>query len=207
VAVDLFGRKEVATQPPDAAPTGERRARDAYYTPDLLALACCQSLRRLGVNPQNILEPGCGGGAFLRAFEQVWPDTRTLGVDIAPACNGPGEVRTLDLFSSAMPRPFEAVIGNPPFDLAEGFVRRALDLVEPPGFVAFLLRITFLAGQGRVALYRKFPLWAFRPIAGRPSFTGTGSDPSEYGLFVWRVGHRGDGLILPPLEWKGGIRS
>jgi hypothetical protein len=103
-----------------------------------------------------------------------------------------------------MPRPFEAAIGNPPFDMAEGsFAARSL--VDANRFVAFLLRITFLAGQGRVPLYRHFPVWAFRPIAGRPSFTGVGSDPSEYGLFVWRVKDtRGDGRILPPFEWKGG---
>jgi hypothetical protein len=204
---DLFGAPAIATQPSDATPVGERRARDAYYTPDLLALACCQSLRRLGVNPETILEPGCGGGAFLRAFERVWPAARALGVDIAPACEGPGEVRLLDLFDKNMPRPFDAAIGNPPFDLAAEFVQRTHELVDSPGFVAFLLRITFLAGQGRVPLYRRFPIWAFQPIAGRPSFTGGGSDPSEYGLFVWRVGHRGDGLILPPLEWKGGVRT
>ncbi len=197
---DLFGKPEVATQPPDAAPVGERRERDAYYTPDQLALACCQVLRREGVRPATILEPGCGGGAFLRAFAKVWPDASTLGVDIAPACEGPGEVRTHDLFD--LGGRFGAAIGNPPFELAERFVRRSLDLVAEHGWVAFLLRITFLAGQARVPLYREHPLWSFWPIAGRPSFTGGGADTSEYGLFLWRNGHRAAGSIHEPLVWR-----
>jgi len=75
--------------------------------------------------------------------------------------------------------------------------------VQEGGDVAFLLRITFLAGKGRVPLYGEHPLWSFQPIAGRPSFTGGGSDPSEYGLFCWKKGHQGEGRILGPLEWRG----
>lgn len=201
---DLFGHVAPATEPPDAAEEGERRARDAYYTPDLLALAICRSLRQLGLNPTYLLEPGCGGGAFLRAMREVWPKAHLLGIDIAPACDGPGLVQKRDFFRPEFAAGVsDAAIGNPPFDLAEKFVRRGLEVVSKGGYVAFLLRITFLAGKGRVPLYREHPLWAFQPIAGRPSFTGGGSDPSEYGVFVWKKGHQGEGRILGPLEWRG----
>lgn len=197
---DLFGNEAVATQPPD----GEvgRVERCAFFTPDALALACAKALRLAGIEPHTILEPGCGGGAFLRAASETWPRAALLGVDILPACKGPGTVRRQDLFDPQLRGQFDLSLGNPPYDDAEAFVRRSIDLVREGGHAAFLLRISFLSSQGRVPLYREHPLSYFWPIAGRPSFTGGGSDTSEYGLFAWRKGARLPGRIMGPLEWK-----
>jgi hypothetical protein len=204
---DLFGAPAVATQPPDARPVGERRVRDAYYTPDALALAICDRVAHLpglGRDPEYILEPGCGGGAFLRAARATWPRAHLLGIDIAPACDGPGLVREIDFFDPGLSAGcYDLLVGNPPFDMAERFVRRSLELMRTGDVLAFLLRISFLASVSRVALYREHPLWAFAPIAGRPSFTGGGADTSEYGLFVWAKGRTGPGLLLEPLVWRG----
>jgi hypothetical protein len=200
---DLFGKPEVATQPPDALPQGEHRARGAYYTPDLLALACCRAVKEFGVEPGFIFEPGCGGGAFLRAARETWPGVALVGVDLVPACTGPGIVVKHDLFTYKAPLGgYHLIIGNPDFGIAEQVVRHCLGLLGPRGSLAMLLRISFLSSLARVPLYRDHPIWSFIPIAGRPSFTGGGSDTSEYGLFVWRDGHVGPGVIMPPMEWK-----
>lgn len=203
---DLFGHTAPATQPPDALPAGEKRERGAYYTPDSLALACAQLLADYIPPPERIIEPGCGGGSFLRAANATWPKAQLLGVDLVPACTGPGIVRTQDLFDESIPREaFDLAIGNPDFDIAERVVRRGLELVRFGGSVAFLLRLGFLASQSRVPLYREHPLSIFAPIAGRPSFTGGGTDQYDYGFFVWTRGSRGfagAGKLLQPLEWK-----
>lgn len=193
----------IATQPPDALPTGQKRARGAYYTPDALAKAICGSLAAQGVEPRVgwTLEPGCGGGAFLRAFAATWPGdlSHLYGVDSLLACEGPGEVHQRDLFG--LEGPYSFILGNPDFGQAEKIVRHCLGILAPGGHLAFLLRLNMLAGKKRAKLYREHPLYLFQPIAGRPSFTGGATDNSEYGLFVWRNGHRGDGTILQPLVW------
>jgi hypothetical protein len=195
----------IATQPPDALPEGQLRPRGAYYTPDALALACARAVAGAVPSPLRILEPGCGGGAFLRAADKTWPSSpwrELVGVDLVPACEGPGKVCRTDLFSLSTAR-WDLIIGNPDFAIAEKTVRHCLSILPTGGHLAFLLRISFLASRARAALYREHPLSAFWPIAGRPSFTGGGSDTSEYGLFLWRKGASGPGLMMQPLEWKG----
>lgn len=208
---DLFGPM-VATLPPDGD-TG-RQERGAYYTPDALALAICRTLRdALGVHPhRTVFEPGCGGGAFLRAAASTWPNLVELpllvGVDLAPACTGPGTVVVADLFEVGdLARQLQLagyglILGNPDYAIAEKVVRHCMTLLAPGACLAFLLRAAFLGSEGRVALFREHPLRALQPIAQRPSFTGGGSDPMEYALFVWQQGHAGRGELLPPLVWR-----
>lgn len=198
---DLFGQTEIETQPPDALPAGEKRARGAYFTPDSLARAITKTLGALLGAPADVFEPGCGGGAFLRAAHAEWPRATLLGVDLVPACEGPGHVLTGDLFAWSM-KP-DLVLGNPDFDIAEKVMRHGMKLLTPGGHLAFLLRAAFLGSTGRVALYREFPLRYVQPIAQRPCFTGDGkTDPMEYALFVWQQGWRGRGELLEPLVWR-----
>jgi hypothetical protein len=87
---DLFGQEQIAVVPLD----GEKGQieRGAFFTPGALALAICRTLKGLGVAPGSIFEPGCGGGAFLRAADATWPAASLFGVDLLPACEGPGVV-------------------------------------------------------------------------------------------------------------------
>lgn len=197
---DLFGPTH-ATVPLD----GEkgRIERGAFYSPDALALAICRTLHRDTQLPApfHILEPGCGGGAFLRAAKEVWPESLPHGVDLEPACSGPGVVEKRDLFTVHLP--FDAIIGNPDYAIAEKAVRHCLGILRPGGFLAFLLRAAFLGSTGRVPLYTEFPLRFLQPIAQRPSFTADGkTDPMEYCLMVWVKGFSGRGELLPPLVWR-----
>lgn len=197
---DLFPRAH-AIEPLDG--DKGREERGAFYTPDALALAICRTLRvECLIHPPSIFEPGCGGGAFLRAVVETWPECWSLiGIDKEPACKGPGLVQRGDLFE--VKDNFALVLGNPDYSIAEEAVRHCLGLLASGGYLAFLLRAAFLGSSGRVALYRDFPLRYFQPIAQRPSFTTDGkTDPMEYGLFVWQQGFRGRGEILQPLVWR-----
>ena len=56
-----------------------------FQTPDVLALATCEMLNRLGVSPRSIVEPTCGRGSFLRASTSVFPNcTQVIGFEINP---------------------------------------------------------------------------------------------------------------------------
>lgn len=204
---DLFPR-EYAIEPPDGDKGKEERG--AHYTPDRLALAICKSLRDgLKLTPKNILEPGCGGGAFLRAAHATWPEARLSGVDLVPACTGPGVVEQRDLFT--VTEHFDLVLGNPDFAIAEQVVRhfRELDrkrLQGPDGLIALLLLADFEGSVGRIPFWKEHPLFARQHIgSSRPSFREDGqTDMRPYAEFVWWGRWLGPNLDtgLPPLDWK-----
>jgi len=204
MASDLLGPLP-AFHPPHIKP-GDARPHGEFYTPDALALAICKTLRdQCGVMPSKVFEPGCGGGAFLRGVRGAWPEVPLLGVDLLPACSGPGLVLPMDLFEIDLQTEddIDLIIGNPDYAIAEKVVRHCLGLLAPGGHLAFLLRAAFLGSSGRVPLFTDYPLRYLQPIAQRPSFTADGkTDPMEYCLFAWQAGFKGRGELLPGLVWR-----
>jgi hypothetical protein len=183
-------------------PTGvlhPRRPLDAYYTPDALALAC---VRHIGA-PTNVIEPSVGGGAFVRAVKHARRTAYVLGIDINPDAPGLPLCDTSRagcwLEQPEFPAPDWWVIGNPPYGDAEAHVRKALAM-QPAG-VAMLLRLSFIGSRGRSKLFAEHPLSELAVVVGRPSFTGGGTDSSEYGLFIWRDHHTGPSR-LSHLHWS-----
>lgn len=164
-----------------------RRALDAYYTPDDVALACVDALAPLVARGASICEPSVGGGAFVRALRARGVGGAVDGVDLDPAAPGLALCRhaTVADFRQTYPDA-DWVIGNPPYREAEEHVLHALKIARVG--VALLLRLGFLAGQGRY-----FRLWSGGPVplrsvhvlAARPSFTEGGTDSTDYALFVW----------------------
>lgn len=118
----------------------------------------------------------------------------------------------------------DLVIANPPFSLAEAFVRRALD-VGHEGLVAFLLRLAFVESLERYEFWRAHPPAAIRFLVERPSFTtpdyvedvqqpdlfgdvhdigprSGATDLAAYAWFVWRGENYADeDLPLAPFDW------
>lgn len=71
-----------------------------------------------------------------------------------------------------------------PTSLAEEFVRHSRELY-PHADLVFLLRIAFLASDGRQALWRDLGTPDVYVLPNRPSFTGKGTDSADYAWFVW----------------------
>lgn len=177
-------------------PREARIERDAYFTPPALADAICEKLDGLLPPQRCVWDPCCGELAFVNAALEMWPS--------APSVVG------TDLPENDFLRPVPALRGatlivtNPPYLLAEQFVHRALELTADGGHVAFLLRLSFLGGQGRAdSLWSKRNLRWLAPITPRPSFTPDGkTDAAEYALFVWQRGYHGNAELLEPLRWS-----
>jgi hypothetical protein len=89
---------------------------------------------------------------------------------------------------------YDLIIGNPPFGLAEEFVRYSLSLLDKNGWLVFLLRLAFLEGQDRGrGLWSEFPLHTCGVYSPRPSFTGDGkTDATAYAAYVWQKGFAGE---------------
>lgn len=57
-----------------------------YQTPIPLAVKICETLSKLGVGPQTIIEPTCGIGSFVKASSTCFSNAKKIiGVDINPS--------------------------------------------------------------------------------------------------------------------------
>lgn len=145
---------------------------DYYRTPTW----CVDAIRDYIPNVAEVCDPCAGDGAILDAFYEdaacEAPPLRALEIDPALAAKIRPEVTTT-VRDALSPEPWGAkgnVVMNPPYSLAEAFVRRALAEVEPHGGCVFaLLRLGFLESAGRVDLHAEYPSHVY-PLSVRPSF-------------------------------------
>jgi hypothetical protein len=174
---------------------GPRHDHDFYPTPAGLAAAALAHVDITGSigHSLTIVDPGAGLGEWGAAARHQWPDARIIGVDIAqrdPAgpCYDAWHVADYLTWARSVPdedRP-DVIMGNPPYNLAEDFIRASLSLIAPGGRVVFLLRLAFLESQKRAALWRDHKPARVSVLTARPSFTGDGrSDAAAYAVFLW----------------------
>lgn len=169
----------------------KRVINDAYYTPDVVARACVATLP---VDLGHVWEPHAGGGAFVEALRLRRARCITA-TDLDAACSGGAPHDALDGWPAAWGDRPDWIVGNPPYTGAEDHVKMALSVARVG--VAFLLRLAFLEGQGRVGFWREHPPAEVYVLSQRPSFTGGRTDSAAYGWFVW---HR-DRIGAPTLGW------
>lgn len=89
-----------------------------------------------------------------------------------------------------VPKP-TVIITNPPFLLAEQFIRKALSDVKDDGYVVMLLRLNFFGSKARKAFFEEFMPERVYVHHRRMSFTDDGkTDSVEYMHAVWRKGSK-----------------
>jgi hypothetical protein len=79
----------------------------------------------------------------------------------------------------------DLIITNPPFSLALEFLKKSLTEART---VVYLLRLNFLGSQKRKEFWQNNPPSHIFTLSKRPSFTGKGTDATEYAWFVWDRG-------------------
>lgn len=182
-------------------PRRPRHAFDAYDTPVEFAHL---GLALVEGEPQTVLDPGAGTGPWGTAARARWPRARIIGIEARPLAKPPAydewHVGPFELLAPSLPR-VQAVVGNPPYRDAEGFIHRSLALLAPGGTAVFLLRLAFLASVERaVGLFRSCPPALVSICARRPIFYGDRNGATDFAFFVWREGHHGP----PRLSWSTG---
>lgn len=97
-------------------------------------------------------------------------------------------------------QPTELILTNPPFQLAQEFIDHSVVLADT---VIMLLRLNFLGSISRHDWWKTCSPTALHVLSKRPSFTGGGSDATEYAWFVWdktdKIPH-GISFVAPPTE-------
>jgi len=87
----------------------------------------------------------------------------------------------------------DIIISNPPFNLSEKFVEKALQDVREGGYVVMLLRSSWLGTKKRnTFILEHLPEFCYYH-SRRACFTENGkNDSTEYAHFVWRKGYNPD---------------
>lgn len=180
------------------APPEGRDPLDRDYTPDNLA-ARLASLLPWDRTIQRVLEPGAGGGAWLRAIPQHLSRSVTA-LDIDPGCasvqTGKAECADFMAWSQSMQHSlyypgmwrYDRVIGNPPYSAALEHVERSLAISRQ---VAFLLRLAFLASGERAPFWDAHPCRKVWALSHRPSFRGGPVGQYDYAFFWWDQSYEG----------------
>ena len=165
----------------------ERHQADFYSTP---AWATEAMLERVSLYGET-WEPACGDGAIARLLPE-----RVMATDLYYRGYGEGDV---DFLSCITRKAVDNIVTNPPFRLAEEFVRKALTLTKRK--VVMFLRLQFMESKKRYRLFQDTPLARVLVFSRRVS-CGLGGEVYTGGKvahawFVWEHDHEGN----PELEW------
>jgi len=168
-------------------------------------------------DPIYVLEPGCYDGPFLKAFNKAWDGRAPLcltGVDIIDEPEDfdseNAEYEKLDYLAlTENDKSFlksTVILGNPPFSLAEEFVRTSMELVDKDGVVAMLLQSGFLGAIRRREFFKQFTPWEINMLVPRAGFVregkSNGTDMREYILALWRPWNPPGATQFKWLDWK-----
>lgn len=157
---------------------------------------------------RRVVEPCAGLGNILNAVEKRWNGAELAGYEIQEKYIGKHpRVRHVDGLDPGLSwgKP-DLIITNPPYKKAMEFVIRAFEEIMPGGTIAFLLRLGWLCSLGRSDFHLAQPADIYA-LAKRPSFTGGGTDMTEYAWFVWGPGRGGRWFILNNRPPKVGASS
>lgn len=169
--------------------TTEDRAEYDYYSTDPHAAELLLDLEPFLCN--SIWECACGENALADVFARAGKRVRCS--DIVVRRDG---VEQLDFLSCHKPMAMTDIVTNPPYKYAREFVERALELVEPGRYVCMFLKLSFLEGKGRRALFDSQPpirVWvsSSRLTCYKDGVVQNYSSPAAYAWFVWKKGWRG----------------
>lgn len=153
---------------------------DFYPTPAWATHAILRALSHRAWPMYRVLDPCAGDGAMLRAARDMWSGSEipavTFGLELheerAELARSRGlAIQTRDALAPEPWPAFDLALMNPPFKLAEAFVRRAIMErgFSPGKRAAALLRLAFLESAERVALHRAHPADVY-VFANRPQF-------------------------------------
>jgi hypothetical protein len=147
--------------------------------------------------PGTLLEPAAGDGALIAAVNARLGRRDWLAVECrataAVACRAAGADPVITDFLTWEPPAdtadgVSAVITNPPFSSCEAFIRHADELC-PDADLVWLVRLGFLASEGRLALWNDVGVPDVYVLPNRPSFTENGkTDSSDYAWLVLPAG-------------------
>lgn len=169
----------------------KRKEADHYPSPPDVTEALMQFLQL--PNGSFIWEPACGDGAMSSVLERH--GHKVISTDLRnDIWYGEGGIDFLSTTDDLIP---DWIITNPPFNLAEAFIRKSLSIT---GNVAMLLKSQYWHAASRLQLFKDHPPAYVLPLTWRPAFLEAerGSSPLMDVIWVvWRNEHLGPTEFMP----------
>lgn len=157
-------------------PQSERQQLDSYFTPPVATKLLLEHVNFEG----GIWECASGVGHMSKVLEER--GFEVMSSDLRPDAYGESGIDFL-----ATHRVIDNIVTNPPYAVAEEFVRHALDLAQCK--VAMLLRLAYLESAKRYSLFKTTPLAQVIVLSKRlPHWNGVGfahSGQFSHAWFVW----------------------
>ena len=134
--------------------TRERVEDDFYATPEGAIDAILNVIKLDG----SILEPACGEGHISTRLNIYYPSNEIVSTDLMQREDKfkTGVKGGINFLTHDYGRKFENVITNPPFNLAQEFIERALEISNDK--VIMFAKIQLLEGSKRRELFDNTPL-------------------------------------------------
>lgn len=137
-----------------------RRALDYYPTPPDVTIAL---MSFLGLPPCKIWEPACGDGAMASVLSGLGHEVYASDIR---GDSGYGE-GGVDYLMEDRRGEYDAIITNPPFDISDKFILKAL---REANIVAMLLKSQYWHAKKRMQLFNDHPPAWVLPLTWRPDF-------------------------------------
>ena len=181
--------------------TRDRVDNDFYATPRNAIEAILNEVKLDG----SILEPAAGQGHISKVLKEYYPYSEIVSTDLIqreerfgiPIQGG------VDFLTHEFNRKFDNVITNPPFNLAQEFIEKALELSNDK--VIMFAKIQLLEGNKRRELFDNTPLKYVYVFSKRVNPLRNGEELDEKGKpwsstmcfawFVWEHDYEGEPII------------
>ena len=169
----------------------DRSATDFYPTPPEATMAVARWMQLSG---KKVWEPACGAGHMSRALESCGATV------VSTELHGQGFGNEgVDYLEAQLPDGIECIVTNPPFKLAEKFIRRSIEHGLP---FAMLLKSQYWHSAKRRALFEHHRPHAVLPLTWRPDFHFGSKGGSPTMECIWTVwdSKPADFTIYAPLQ-------
>jgi len=181
--------------------TRDRVEDDFYATPE----GAIKDILDREILNGSILEPACGEGHISKLLKEYYPTSEIISTDLIQRDDkfNIGVQGNIDFLTYDYNRKFDNVITNPPFNLAQEFIERALQLSNNK--VIMFAKIQLLEGTKRREMFDNTPLKYVYVFSKRQNPLRNGSPTDEKGKpwastmcfawFVWEQGYIGEPII------------
>jgi len=169
---------------------GQRSAADRYSSPPWVVRRLMEHCELLRHAEGPWIEPGAGFGGIINTVQEYRPDIPWAAVELLDDC-----LPALSALRSSRiicPQNYlhwypqgehTIVLGNPPYRLAEEFIRHSFKVASRAVFM--LLSMNFLGSEKRVPFFEEHLPHVIYQLPNRPSFDERGSDSVIYGWYCW----------------------
>lgn len=180
-------------------PARGRDPDEFYPTPAAVTRALFREYRT-HLEDAVVWEPCAGDGAMATTLLECGAKA-VLCSDVKPRPSLEHKIVQIDVLQAKRLPTCDAVVTNPPFDIAADIIHHILTRPNgPPQLLALVLKASYWHSARRAALYDRFTPTSIHPLRWRPDFKNLGAPTMEIMWCVWDERKRGKPTLYEPMD-------